>query len=210
MRKKTEEKRQSIVEAAHEAFMEVGFHQTSMADIATRSRASKATLYSYFSSKEELFAEVMISAAGEILESFGQLRLDMALRDSLIAFGRHFLPAILRPSIIALRRLAIAESDRSTLGRVMYEKGPEHGWSIVRDFLIAAIAAGTLKECDAGVAARHLQALYGAELGEMATLGYPVDTTAETIVPVVTRAVDVFLAAYGAPSRSGGVRRGAK
>lgn len=201
MRKKTEEKRQSIIEAAHEAFLEVGFHEASMADIATRSRASKATLYSYFSSKEELYAEVMLSAASEILESFGQLRLDMPLRDSLIAFGRHFLPAILSPSIIALRRLAIAESDRSTLGRVMFETGPKRGWGIVRDFLIAAIAAGTLKECDASVAARHLQALYEAELVEMATLGYPVDTTANAILPVVTRAVDVFLAAYGASSR---------
>ena len=200
MRKKTEEKRQSIIEAAHQAFIEVGFHEASMADIAARSRASKATLYSYFSSKEELFAEVMLSSAGEILESFGQLRLDVALRDSLIAFGRHYLPAILAPSIMALRRLAIAESERSALGRVMYETGPKRGWGIVCDFLVAAIEAGKLKDCDTGVAALHLRALYEAELVEMATLGYPVDTTPEAIVPVVTRAVDVFLVAYATPS----------
>lgn len=201
MRKKTEEKRQSIVEAAHEVFMEVGFHQASMADIATRSGASKATLYGYFNSKEALFAEVMVNAASEILESFSQLRLDIALRDSLIAFGRHYLPAILRPSIIALRRLAIEESARSTLGRVMYETGPKQGWARVRDFLLEAIAAGTLKACDADVAAHHLRALYEAELVDIATLGYSVSITPAKILPVVTRAVDVFLAAYGASSR---------
>ncbi len=201
MRKKTEEKRQSIIEAAHQVFMEVGFHQASMAEIAARSGASKATVYGYFSSKEELFTEVMVNAADEIHASFGQLTLEIPLRDSLIAFGRHYLPAILHPSIIAIRRLAIEESGRSTLGRVMYEAGPKLGWAIVRDFLLEAIAAGTLKACDAGVAARHLQALYEAELVEVATLGYPVSTTPAKILPVVTRAVDVFLAAYGTHSR---------
>lgn len=201
MRKKTEEKRQSIIEAAHQVFLEVGFHQASMADIATRSGASKATLYGYFSSKEDLFTEVMVNAADEIRASFGQLTLEIPLRDSLIAFGRHYLPAILKPSIIAIRRLAIEESGRSTLGRLMYERGPKLGWGIVRDFLLTAMAAGVLKECDAGVAARHLQALYEAELVEMATLGYPVKATPAKILPVVTRAVDVFLAAYGAPLR---------
>ena len=199
MRKKTEEKRQSIMEAAHHVFLEVGFHQASMSEIAAQSGASKATLYGYFSSKEELFAEVMANAAHEIRESFGQLTLDIPLRDSLMAFGRHYLPAILRPSIMAVRRLAIAESERSTLGRVLYEAGPKRGWAIVRDFLLKAIAAGSLKQCDAGIAARHLQALYEAELVEMATLGYPVSNTPAKILPVVTRAVDVFLAAYGAP-----------
>jgi AcrR family transcriptional regulator len=197
MRKKTEEKRQSIIEAAHQVFLEVGFHRASMSEIATRSGASKATLYGYFDSKEALFAEVMSSAAQEIRDSFGQLRLDIPLRDSLIAFGRQYLPAILRPSIMAIRRLAIAESEHSGFARMAYEAGPKRGWTIVRDFLQTAIAAGSLKPCDAGIAARHLLALYEAELVDMATLGYPVGTTPAKVLPVVTRAVEVFLAAYG-------------
>ncbi|MDP9651981.1 TetR/AcrR family transcriptional regulator [Paraburkholderia caledonica] len=197
MRKKTEEKRQSIINAAYSVFMEVGFHQASMSEIALRSGASKATLYGYFESKEKLFAEVLLNGADEIVDSFGLLTLDIPIRDSLIRFGQDYLPAILRPSITSLRRLAIAESGRSALGRVMHEAGPKHGWAIVRDFLLKSMAAGSLKECDAGVAAQHLQALYEAELVEMAILGYRVSTTRSTILTVVTRAVDVFLAAYG-------------
>ncbi|BFG80568.1 TetR family multidrug efflux transcriptional regulator VceR [Paraburkholderia terrae] len=201
MRKKTEEKRQSIVDAAYEVFRELGFQQASMSEIASRSGSSKATLYGYFDSKEAMFAEVMTNAAHEIRESFGQLTLDVPLRDSLIAFGRHYLPAILRPSILAIRRLAIEESGRSALGRLMYEAGPKRGWSAVRDFLLKAIASGALRECDVGVAARHLQALYEAELVEIATLGFPVSTAPAKILPIVTRAVDVFLAAYGCDQR---------
>jgi len=197
MRKRTEEKRQSIIDAAHAVFLEVGFHQASMMEIAARSGASKATLYGYFDSKEALFTEVMVNAAGEIQASFGQLRLDVPLRESLISFGQHYLAAILKPSIVAIKRLAIEESGRSTLGRAMYEAGPKRGWAIVRDFLLAATAAGTLKECDAGIAARHLLALYDAELVEIAMLGFAVATTPAKVLPVVTRAVDVFLAAYG-------------
>ncbi|GLU35110.1 TetR/AcrR family transcriptional regulator [Trinickia caryophylli] len=199
MRKKTEEKRQSIVEAAFDVFREVGFDQASMADIAARSGASKATLYSYFSSKEELYAEAMTSlAAGEIHEAFGQLTLDVPLRESLVAFGRHYLPAVLRPSILAIRRLCFQGGDHSRLGRAVYEAGPKRGWALVRDFLASAIAAGSVRECDPGIAARHLEALYEAELLELAALGYAVNTRPAAILPVVERAVDVFIAAYGA------------
>lgn len=198
MRKKTEEKRQSIIDAAFEVFRELGFDQASVAEIASRSGASKATVYSYFGSKEEIFAEDMTgSAAREIREAFGQLTLEVPLRDSLIAFGRHYLPAILKPSILAIRRLSFQEGERSALGRALYEAGPKRGWAHVRDFLASAIESGSVRECDPGVAARHLQALYEAELLELAMLGFPVNSSNSKILPVITRAVDVFLAAYG-------------
>ncbi|WP_321816567.1 MULTISPECIES: TetR/AcrR family transcriptional regulator [unclassified Paraburkholderia] len=198
MRKKTEEKRQSIIDAAFVVFRESGFAEASMAEIAARSGASKATLYSYFTSKEELFAEVMTnSAANEIRDAFGHLRLDIPLRESLISFGRQYLPAVLSPSILAIRRLSFQEGERSTLGQALYDAGPKRGWAIVSEFLARAIAAGSVRACDPGVAARHLQALYEAELVELATLGFAVKATPTHISAVVTRAVDVFLAGYG-------------
>lgn len=201
MRKKTEEKRQSIVEAAFEVFREVGFDRASMSDIATRSGASKATLYSYFESKESLYAEAMTRlAADEIRQAFGQLRLDVPLRESLVAFGREYLVAILRPSILAIRRMCFQEGDRSRLGRAIYEAGPKRGWGLVRDFLEGAMAAGSIRECDPGIAAHHLEALYEAELVDIAALGYTVNTKPAAILPVVERAVDVFLAAYALPA----------
>ncbi|WP_253295185.1 TetR/AcrR family transcriptional regulator, partial [Vibrio cholerae] len=55
MRVKSEEKRQAILEIAKDSFTKQGFEQTSMSHIAKMLGGSKATLYNYFSSKEEIF-----------------------------------------------------------------------------------------------------------------------------------------------------------
>ncbi|QGZ63560.1 TetR/AcrR family transcriptional regulator [Paraburkholderia acidisoli] len=199
MRKKTEEKRQSIIEAALDVFREVGFEQASMTQIATRSGASKATLYGYFESKEALFAEAMTSRAGtEIRNAFDQLTLDVPLAQSLAAFGLQYLTAVLQPTFLATRRLSYHEVDRSNVGRTLYESGPKRGLMHVRDFLAGATEAGVLRRCDPRAAAQHLLALLEAELVEIAMLGYEVKVTRAKLLPVVKRAVDAFVAAYGA------------
>ena len=48
--------RKRIVQGAYKVFRERGYHQTKMIDIADELEYSKATLYSYFTSKEELFS----------------------------------------------------------------------------------------------------------------------------------------------------------
>jgi Transcriptional regulator len=52
-------RRQTILEAAYHAFIESGFARTSTADIARRANVSKRTIYEVFSTKTELFAEVI-------------------------------------------------------------------------------------------------------------------------------------------------------
>ena len=49
-------KREAILTAAREAFLEKGYAGTSMSDIAARAGGSKATLYGHFRSKDDLFA----------------------------------------------------------------------------------------------------------------------------------------------------------
>ena len=48
-------RRQAILDAADEIFLEAGFQAASMAAIAARVGGSKGTLYNYFPSKEDLF-----------------------------------------------------------------------------------------------------------------------------------------------------------
>ena len=59
MRVKTDERRQSIIDAAIEVFRAEGYERASMSLIAARLGGSKTTLYGYFASKEELFAAAM-------------------------------------------------------------------------------------------------------------------------------------------------------
>ncbi len=69
-----EEARNRIITAAHAAFSEKGYDQTTMEDIANRIGVSKGALYLYFSSKEELFA---------CIAEARQSALRQALQDSL-------------------------------------------------------------------------------------------------------------------------------
>lgn len=52
-------RRKAYVDAGREAFLDAGFGATTMSSIAARVGGSKTTLWSYFPSKEELFAAVV-------------------------------------------------------------------------------------------------------------------------------------------------------
>src|SRR5687767_15487376 len=65
MRVRTEEKRLEIMRIAGELFDELGYERTSMSAIAARVGGSKATLYGYFASKEELLRAVLDQAVNE-------------------------------------------------------------------------------------------------------------------------------------------------
>lgn len=65
MSRETEaDKRQRILMAAARVFAERGFHQATVADIAVEAGVGKGTIYEYFSSKEELFRQVVIDLWG--------------------------------------------------------------------------------------------------------------------------------------------------
>ena len=55
-----EMRREAIIEAAAKTFMEKGLSGSTMEEIASRAELSKATLYLYFTNKEELFLAVLL------------------------------------------------------------------------------------------------------------------------------------------------------
>ena len=56
---KVDKTREKIIEVADKLFGRFGFYKTSMDEIAKIARKAKGSLYYHFSSKEELFKEVM-------------------------------------------------------------------------------------------------------------------------------------------------------
>lgn len=56
------QRRQQIVDSALKVFSNVGYHDAHMEDIAFQAGIGKGTLYEYFSSKEELFKESVVTS----------------------------------------------------------------------------------------------------------------------------------------------------
>ena len=197
MRVKTEERRQAIINTAKQEFMENGYSQTSMSTIARKVGGSKATLYNYFKSKEEIFEAVLESAATQMITAFKGLSSDTDLEPTLNRFGINYLTSLCAPELLAVTKVVYSEVDRSDISRYYYEKGPKRGWQNVADFLDAHIENGNIKSCNTHIAAMQLKALLEAEIKDLYILRVIPKPDEETIKKVVERAVTCFITLYG-------------
>ncbi len=58
------ERRDSILQAAVQVYMEQGYHATTMDKIAETAELSRATLYLYFKTKDEIFVQAIVRQSG--------------------------------------------------------------------------------------------------------------------------------------------------
>ena len=198
MRTKSDTRRQAILDTAQAMFEEKGFEQTSMAEIAAQLGGSKATLYSYFSSKDTLLLELVKRCADQHIAQVMAL-LDPAedVEVTLRLFGRRALEIFQSAHMIGMRRMIIAASTRSDVGKMFYQHGPARGMKLLEDYLAAEIAAGKLRPADPRIAAQHLRGLLDADLFESGLLNARAELTATQISNIVDQAMRVFMAAYG-------------
>jgi AcrR family transcriptional regulator len=107
-------KAEQILQGAMQEFLEHGYADTSMARIAATAGVSKETLYSYFKSKENLFAAIVERIAHQHLqEVFASepLPADPAERLRQLA-PKSLTPENLDPARMNFYRLIVAESGR--------------------------------------------------------------------------------------------------
>jgi len=132
------ERRGQILETARAVFCEDGYAATTMSGIASKLGGSKATLWSYFSSKEELFEAAVEALINEFQsELWALLPESSRSRNDLKNFCVSFVKALSREDIVALYRLVLGEGGRfPELGRLFYEKGPKRMQSRVAEYLI--------------------------------------------------------------------------
>ncbi|MBP0599345.1 TetR/AcrR family transcriptional regulator [Herbaspirillum sp. LeCh32-8] len=197
MRKKSEERRQAMIDIAGEVFNEIGFEGASMAEIAARIGGSKATLYNYFSSKEEIFVEVMMKQVGCQFEpAFEELSDGDDVRQGLLRLGHRYLAIVLKPEVVAVKRLAMYYAGKSELGPMLYERGPKRGWTRIADFLKRKMEQGKLHTGDAWIAALQFRSLVEAEWMDVRMLNVVTELSPEQLQASVERAVDAFMYLY--------------
>lgn len=195
MRVKTDARRNAIVAAAWHAFRENGFERTTMSDIVARAGGSKATIYSYFESKDQLFAAAIEHGLQEATEEpFRQLAKPGPLARRLLQFARADLKIRLSPDMIAVERMLVAEAERSHVYEALREKSFLRRRRIA-DRLEIEMEQGNLRDADPIRAAIHLLALIEFDARDWLLYG-DTSVTPAMIEEQIHQGVDAFLRAY--------------
>ncbi len=204
MRTKTEAKRDAIMETALQLFREVGFEAASMSTIAARVGGSKATLYNYFHSKEELLLEAMMDSADRHAKDvLALLRTSGDLTAQLHGFVTSLLKLIGLPETTEVLRVAISVGGTSSIGRQFYELGTHEVWLHIADVLRHEIRQGTLRDSDPDMMAMHLRCLCEADVLRN-LLGAGTSISDAEIRRKASCIVNIFMQAYGVVASKAG------
>ncbi len=202
--------RAAVLAAARTLFLRHGYGGTTMDDIAAEAGLTKRTLYNNYGDKDTLFRQ-MVDDTVAAAESFarglhGEFAVGITaanVADRLDALGVRLALGIIRPEVIALRRMLIGESRGvPALGREYFDRAPGQ----VLRALAAGFAALTrrriLRAADPETAAAQFAYLVAGEhldhalmTGEAAPGGI-IEATAR-------QGVATFLARYARANRQG-------
>ncbi len=191
------ERRNAILAVATRCFLENGYAGTTMSSISAELGGSKGTLWSYFASKEELFAAILDQLMQEFRGDLtSALNPSAPLRSALETFCARFMQKILHPQSVALHRLIVGESGRSPeVGRIFYDCGPGVIEPLLIAFFTRHIESGRLKPCDPIQMKDVLLSLSTGILQFLVVLGVePVDE--RKIEARATFITDTFLALF--------------
>lgn len=194
-----DERRSTILEVAREVFLREGYAGTSMSQIAANLGGSKATLYSYFPSKKDLFIAVVDAECVKVLDLLYIVSETVTdIRTALQCFCRRSMTHILSDDVIAFYRMVIAESARfPEVGQVAYEFGFKRGVERMAAFIEKAIEVGLLRKVNARTAAEYLLDLSTGYLHKLRLWGVIENVSPEAIDSHVEAMVNIFLAVYG-------------
>ena len=193
-------KRQSIIDAATQAFLAHGYEGTTMELVASGSGAARRTVYNLFESKEALFEATVEGlwstlqvplVTGEEAASRGARA---GMQDLGMAIADFWTPAV----TVAFMRMVIGEGSRfPDLPRRFFAAGKATTLKAVADFFRQLEGRGLRKLADPALATRQFLGLINEPLLWARVIGVESAPTKKQKLKVVTEAVDIFLARYG-------------
>jgi AcrR family transcriptional regulator len=192
-----DERRARILQVARDVFFEVGYAGASMSMISTRLGGSKATLYAYFNSKEDLFGAIIRDRC-EVMAGLFQAHIGTDdLRQSLRSVARQLMEVILSDWATRTFQLVIEESRRNPeLSRLFNEAIEANGKQTMKALLQTAQDKGQIKAEDIGEATVILKSLLFGDIHFKRLLNMPSPST-EQVHKHIDRAIDVFMHYYG-------------
>ena len=146
-RPKSIEKRENILLAATDLFLEHGFASTSMDLVANQAGVSKQTVYSHFSNKDALFSAAIDFKCREYQLDAEHITMDAPAKDVLTDIGLHYVSLIQDPRVIAIYQVIIAEARSNPhVAQLFYEAGPHARLNLLCDYLLASDAFNLNKQ----------------------------------------------------------------
>lgn len=207
--KRGERKRAEILSAARSLFLQHGYLGVSMDQVAAVAHVSKQTVYKHFGDKSSLFLDLLtadMASADDRVSALGDAIPESAdLPHDLRAFARAYITSVMRPELMRMRRVAIAEAERfPELAKTWYANGPEHAYATFANWFRRLHQRGVLDVPDALLAAQHFNWLILAVPVNEAMAAPIDDSTPDDHVlhRYADEGVRVFLAAYTNPRNS--------
>lgn len=201
---RSERRRRAIIEAATEVFLRHGYLGATTDQVAALASVSKQTLYKHFPDKQRLFAEIILDTAVRVVDGLsdaaGALAEAPDARRALRDLADVYLRALLRPDVLRLRRLIIAEADRfPEVARVWWERGFERTLTTLGEAMRRLAERGLLRRLDdPKLAAYQFAGLVMYQpMNQVMFAGTDALPAAGELDRIAESAVDVFLAAYG-------------
>jgi AcrR family transcriptional regulator len=195
--------RERILGAAFQTFMERGYAKASTLEIATRAKVSKRELYSHFKNKQALFAAGVAGRSNAMhipLEHPDVTNLD-GLAATLKSLGRAILTVVTDDHVLAVHRLAIAESERSRdVAATLDRTGRGEIRKALTGLLEKTQALGLIAQGDASEMAEQFGAVLFSDVLLRLILRVARKPTAKDIARRADIATDLLLRLYATPA----------
>jgi TetR/AcrR family transcriptional regulator, mexJK operon transcriptional repressor len=188
----------TIVDAARELFVELGFQATTLDMVAKRAKISKLSIYRHFENKEALFS----AAIAAHCHQFAPLALSEGIggsaEDQLMAAGTSLLRTLLSRDVHSVEAMIMSDkTNQKSLSKLFYEAGPAHVMAQIEGLLRRMHAKAVLNVPDPLQSARLFAALIkGSDLLMMARFDEATAGDDNEIESYCRSAVAMFVAAH--------------
>jgi TetR/AcrR family transcriptional repressor of mexJK operon len=199
----SQDRQARILAGATAIFIAEGYEGASMSQIAESANVSKGTLYNYFPSKQALFGAFVRQRCGHVMRDiFGELHNDAQIEPELRRIGTLMLRLMIAPAGKSTFRVVVMEAAKfPELAQTYMDCGPMAMVRRLTIWLAAQNAAGKLNMTDPQFAAEQFFALTQTRLVLRSRIEPGYQANDAEIDEVLTGAIRVFLAAYGAPPK---------
>ena len=193
---------QTIVDAAYELFVELGFQATTLDKVVQRAKISKLSIYRHFENKEALFSAAIAARCRQFVPHFGGLA--GSAEDQLMAAGSSLLRTLLNADVRNVEAMVMADkTNQKSLAKLHYEAGPLHVIAQVEALLRHLHAKALLNVPDAPRSARLFAALFkGSDLLLIARFDEARAEDDDEIESYCRSAVAMFIAAHSGNERT--------